>query len=208
MDDNDAAVAARAWLGAAARRSAVRRAAAELPQTPEELQACLEAAGAALLGLRVRGAWPVGLRSAMPEVVRTFEEAYGWMPLAVEDLPPPVPDPAAIALMDRAFEWILLIPLDPPRRGFAELHSPHGGAVRRRLLWARAMVDPRTSRHLFSWRRIARMLGSNKDTVGQWHARALGEVLGALHGKPIAGPGISPGIAKPRPTKHRREGPI
>lgn len=150
------------------------------PDSLELLTLRLEAAGTAMLGLQVRGVRPAEYRCNMPAVVHTLEEAYGWEEISVEDLPVPVPSARQITAMDEALGWISLIPLDAARPGSGQRHSYHGGAVLRRLVMSRALVDPRTGKHCFSWRRLGKVLHCSPESARQWWARGMDLIFAAL----------------------------
>lgn len=148
------------------------------PTPAEILQARLEEAGATLMALAVRGVRPAQIRSAHPEVVHEAIEAYGW---TEEDMPFAAPSARAITRMDEAFGWIALLTLDPGRPGSGERWSRHGPAMYRRLILSRSYTNPRTGRHVFSWRRLGRVLGTSQETARLWHAQALDRLLGAMN---------------------------
>lgn len=146
------------------------------PTTIELLILRLEAAGGAMLGLRVRGVRPAGYGSGMPDPLQDASDAYGW---TEEDMPIPRPSAAAITAMDEAFGWIALIPLDEaPAPG--NRHRARGNALIRRLVGARAFVDPRSDRNLFPWRRLATTLHCSPETARQWHGRGIDMIFAAL----------------------------
>lgn len=122
----------------------------------------LEEAGATLLAMPNRG-HSTKLRQMRFDVVHTALEAYGW------EAPPlraPAPDSAAISRMDEAFGWLRLV--------------PDGQFVMRRILGARALVHPLTGRHLFTWRRLANILGADHKSVQRWHKQGLSLILRGL----------------------------
>jgi hypothetical protein len=134
-----------------------------LPTTADELIERLEEASRTLFALRVSGVRPADARSSMPEVIHTFEEAYGWM-----DVRPRVEAPPAreITRMDEAFGWVGLIPQDR--------------FVLRRVVLLRAMSKPGGDGPMLSWRRIGDKLGASHVAVAQWHAAALSVILDRL----------------------------
>lgn len=122
----------------------------------------LEEAGATLLAMPNRG-HSTKLRQMRFDVVHTALEAYGW------EAPPlraPAPDSAAISRMDEAFGWLRLV--------------PDGQFVMRRIMGARALVHPLTGRHLFTWRRLANILGADHKSVQRWHKQGLSLILRGL----------------------------
>ena len=117
----------------------------------DEIICRLEEGGATLLALPSRG-YTTNLQQMRYDVVHTALEAYGW------EAPPmraPVPSATAITAMDEAFSWLRFI--------------PDSSFVLRRILGARALVHPLTGRHLFSWRRLAAVLGADHRSIQRWH---------------------------------------
>lgn len=133
----------------------------------EAVIARLEEAGATLLALP-SGGYSTRLRTSRHEVVRSALEGYGWQNARGESprLRPPVPEPAAITRMDEAFAWLALIPADR--------------YVLRRIVSARALVSPATGRHLFTWRRLALLLGCDHKAVQRWHAQGVALIVRGL----------------------------
>ncbi|HQT46631.1 MAG: hypothetical protein B7X08_05310 [Acidocella sp. 20-63-7] len=124
----------------------------------------LEAAGATLLAMPARG-YSTKLRQMKFDIVHTTLEAYGGQ-LSTTRLP--VPSAAAISAMDEAFGWLVLIPEER--------------YVLRRILGARALVHPLTGRHLYPWRRLGAVLGSDHKTIQRWHGQAVELLSRALPG--------------------------
>ena len=123
----------------------------------------LEEAGATLLALPGTG-WTTRLRSSSIQIVRTALEAYGWEAARIR---PAVPSADKIDRMDEAMGWLLLIPLDR--------------YVLRRIVGARSLVHPITDRHLFPWRRLGVVLGTDHKAVQRWHAQGIGMIVTALN---------------------------
>jgi hypothetical protein len=121
----------------------------------DEIIARLEAAGATLLAMPSRG-YSTHLRQMKFDVVHTALEAYGWQSAMAR---PPVPCASDISLMDEAFGWLALI--------------PEAQYLLRRILGARALVHPLTQRHLYPWRRLASVLGTDHKSVQRWHGQAV-----------------------------------
>ncbi len=103
----------------------------------------LEEAGRALLSLPNTG-----------PSTRLVQSGLEWVRDAADHgapsrgrLRPPVPDAATITRMDQALGWIPLIPVDR--------------YVLRRIVGARSLVNPMTSRHLYTWRRLATAIGAD-----------------------------------------------
>lgn len=122
----------------------------------------LEEAGAAMLALPQSG-YSTRLSSGALEIVRDWRESYGW---GMPELRAPRPSAEQISAMDEAFAWIGHIP--PDRR------------VWRRVVGARALVNPLTDRHLFTWRRLGRAIGADHRAVKNWHAKAIDLIVAAL----------------------------
>lgn len=136
----------------------------------------LQEAGATLLSLPFTGGHKP-IRSNMPECVREQIEAYGWT--GVQNRPA-VPTAATITRMDEAFGWIELIPPTAGNRYTADLYSPHGGVMLRRIVGARALVSPITERHLYSWRRLADRMGASHMAAKAWHAQGIDVIVKKL----------------------------
>lgn len=79
----------------------------------------------------------------------------------------PRPDAARTARMDQAFGWIALVPADK--------------LMLRRIVGCRALVSPRTGRHLFSWTRLGRLLNTDAKVVRRWHALGIGIIVATLN---------------------------
>lgn len=125
----------------------------------------LEEAGSALLALP-SGGWSTRLRTSSLDIVRTALENYGWAEARIR---PPIPSAATITRMDEALAWIPLIPLDR--------------YVLRRIVGARALVNPVTERHLYPWRRLGVVMGADHKAVKRWHAQGIDLIVAALHRK-------------------------
>jgi hypothetical protein len=125
--------------------------------------ALLEQAGATLFALPMSG-HSTRLRQSMPEVAAATSEAAWGME---RRLRPPLPSAAAISRMDRVLGWIRLIPDDR--------------YVLRRIVSARALVNPLTERHLYSWRRLGALLGADHKAVQRWHAQGIDLIVAALN---------------------------
>jgi hypothetical protein len=123
----------------------------------------LEEAGSTLLAMPSRG-YTTNMRQMRFDIVHTALEAYGW---AAPALRAPVPSASAISHMDEVFGWLRLIPEE--------------SFVLRRIVGARALVHPITGRHLYSWRRLAAMLGADHKSVQRWHGSGIAMVVQALH---------------------------
>jgi hypothetical protein len=149
----------------------------EVEFTAELVIGRLEEAGKTLLSLPGSRCYPANYRIAWPAVVLAAVEAYGY---TAEDLPPPAPAARAISDMDEAWRWITLIPLERGRPGSGERWSRHGGAILRRVVLMRALVNPRNDRHMWSWRKIGLALGCSHQAVSDWHAKGVDCIVSAL----------------------------
>jgi len=130
--------------------------------SPDDIIARLEAAGATLLALRI-AIGPQEPRSGLPEPVREVSASYGWSKATPR---PATPCAAAIDAMDEALSWVGLIPADR--------------YVLRRIVNARALVSPTTQRHLYTWSRIAALIGADRKAVARWHAQGISIIARGL----------------------------
>ena len=130
----------------------------------ETVIARLEEAGTTLLCLPRTGP-TTALKQTRHQFVAEALEAY----TATDDSRPrlPVPPAARITRMDQALAWIALIPADK--------------LVLRRIVGCRSLVSPLTGRHLFSWRRLARLLGADHKAMSRWHASGIDLIVAALN---------------------------
>ena len=69
--------------------------------------------------------------------------------------------------MDQALAWIPLIPSDK--------------LILRRIVGCRSLVSPLTGRHLFTWRRLARLLGADHKAIQRWHANGIDTIVATLN---------------------------
>jgi hypothetical protein len=122
----------------------------------------LEEAGATLLTLPLSGCG-LGMRGFWPEIVREFSEAYGWTNAVMR---PAVPAAATITRMDEALAWISRI--------------PQHRYVLRRIVGARSLVAPMTGRHMFTWRKLAGLLGADHHAVQRWHGEGIALIVASL----------------------------
>lgn len=125
----------------------------------------LEEAGRTLLALPHSG-HSTHLRVSRHDIVRTAAETYGWSS-ADARLRPAIPDNARITRMDESLDWIPLIPQDR--------------YVLRRIVGSRALVSPITQRHLFSWRRLATLLGADHKAIKRWHAQGIDLIVASIN---------------------------
>ena len=124
----------------------------------------LEEAGHTLLCLPSRG-HTTGLRQTRHQYVAEALKAYA----AEEPGRPQLPTPPAarITRMDQALAWIPLIPTEK--------------LVLRRIVGCRSLVSPLTGRHLFTWRRLARLLGADHKAIQRWHATGVDIIVASLN---------------------------
>ena len=134
----------------------------ELPPEYEALTACLEEAGATLLSLPTTGYSPSLKTTALP-ILREAAEAYGW---SATEVRPAMPSASRISRMDTVLGYLALIPQDR--------------YMLRRIIGCRALVHPISGRHLFSWRRLAELLGADHKAIQRWHAEGLRIIIFAL----------------------------
>ncbi len=130
----------------------------------------LEEAGRTLMCLPNTGP-STRLRSSSLEVLRAACELEDAAP--GKRLRLPVPSATRIGAMDEAWGWLGLIPNDR--------------YVLRRIVGARALIDPRTDRHLFSWRRLGGLLSADHRAVQRWHGEGIGWILVGLSRAALAG---------------------
>ncbi len=123
----------------------------------------LEEAGRTILSLPNTGYSP-RLRSSVLDVVRTALEGYGW---EGGRLRPAMPDAAQVTQMDEAFGWLSHIPADR--------------YVLRRIVGARALINPTTDRHVYPWRRLGAVLGADHKAVQRWHAQGIALIVAVLN---------------------------
>jgi hypothetical protein len=130
----------------------------------ETVVARLEEAGLTLLSLPRSGP-TTGLRQTRHQYV---SEALEGLASHEAGRPrPPIPSPLRITRMDQALAWIPLIPADK--------------LVLRRIVGCRALVSPLTGRHLFSWRRLARLLGADHKAIQRWHGTGIDLIVASLN---------------------------
>ena len=126
---------------------------------PDEVIARLEEAGSSLLALPVRCWSTRGKVAAMMSDLEARGETRERQ-IRLDQAP------RQVTRMDEALGWITLIPL-------------HRYA-HRRVVGARCLVSPLTSRHLYSWRRIGELLGVDHKTVQRWHREGIAFIVKGL----------------------------
>ncbi len=134
------------------------------PNPAEWLVARLEEAGATLLALP-RSGYTTALRTTRLD---TLAEPSGTSADQGGRLRPAMPTSAAITRMDEAFAWLQLIPADR--------------YLLRRILGARALLNPITGKHQHSWRRLGTLLGADHRAIQRWHAEGIALIRAALVG--------------------------
>ena len=134
-----------------------------MPATAEWVLARLEEAGATLLSMPNTGhstRLRMGTLRPLPDAVDALHAAPG--PVRA-----PVPSAASVDRMDQAFIWVSLI--------------PEAKFILRRVVHARALVNPLTGKHLFAWRRLAATVGADHKAVQRWHAQGIDVIVAALN---------------------------
>jgi hypothetical protein len=122
----------------------------------------LEEAGVTLLRMPRLG-YNIGALNYWPEVVRQWEDYGKGDP---GPLRPARPSAGDITLMDHAFQLLG--------------HIPHDRYVLRRVVGLRALVDPMTDRHIWTWGRIAFAIGADRRTVPHWHRQGIAMIVAGL----------------------------
>jgi len=123
----------------------------------------LEEAGATLLAMPQRGMGPRLRQVRWPE---TGDSEGTGIDGSDRCLRPSAPSAAQISRMDETFGWIGLIPGDR--------------VVLRRIVHARSLVSPLSGRHIYSWRKVAALLGADHRAVQRWHLNGLCLILDGL----------------------------
>lgn len=67
-----------------------------------------------------------------------------------------------ITRMDEALGWLIWIPVGP----------------RRRIVFARMLIDPRSDRQIVSWAELSRRVGVHRHTCRKWHQDGLELIAG------------------------------
>lgn len=137
-----------------------------MPATAEWVLARLEEAGATLLSMPNTG-HSTRLRMGTLRPLPDAEDALHAVPGPVRA---PVPSAASVDRMDQSFVWVSLI--------------PEAKFILRRVVHARALVNPLTGKHLFAWRRLAATVGADHKAVQRWHAQGIDVIVAALN-RPI-----------------------
>ena len=122
----------------------------------------LEDAGRTLMTMPHKG-YTTTCRTSGLDFVREAIEAYGWETAVTR---PAIPPSAKIDRMDTVLAWISLI--------------PSGRFVLRRVVGCRALINPVTDRHVFSWRRLGNTIGCSHEAVRLWHGQGIDLIISAL----------------------------
>jgi hypothetical protein len=125
----------------------------------------LEEAGRTLLALPHTG-YTTRLKTSAIEIIRSAIEGDSCANVGGR-LRPAVPSSAGITRMDEALAWIPLIPLDR--------------YVLRRIVGARALINPLTDRYLYPWRKLGTLVGADHKAVQRWHGQGIGLIVEALN---------------------------
>lgn len=115
----------------------------------------LEWAGKVLLAMKLPRVGPREFKSNWPATAPDPQVAYGYSEAELNPPPPPGTD---IVRMEQVLAWVQYIP-DPKIR---------------RVVHARSLVSPVNDRYLFPWRRIAKLLKTDRRTLLAWHRQGLG----------------------------------
>jgi len=138
--------------------------------TPEEIIGRLEEAGATLLAMHLPSYTPKGYGNSWPEPVHDYEEAYGYTPTSMRAA---IPNAATISRMDEAFSWIHYIPDDK--------------FVLRRVVRARSLIHPTNYRHIYTWKRIARLVKADHRAIRRWYFQGIAIIAQTMAAKsPLA----------------------
>jgi len=73
-------------------------------------------------------------------------------------------NPEQIARMEEALGWMLWIPAGPKRR----------------IVFARSLIYPRSGKHVVSWRKLGQFMGVHHETVRSWHEEGVDRIVGKL----------------------------
>lgn len=145
----------------------------------DDIRVRLEEAGATLLSMPGSHG-PRSPGCSMPEFAQKAVEAYGWSRVRLRA---GRPSAEAIDRMDESLAWIGLIVAQPGAPSDAELFSPHGGVLLRKIVWARLLVrplswqlDPGNPQYIFNWAKISRAVGADRRVVPTWHGIAMGTI--------------------------------
>ena len=130
--------------------------------TAEEVVTRLEAAGHTLLCLpkdRAQGYARAATWLQVATCIDSEARADGKLRL--------VPSARAISDMDAVLRWLSLVDDDK--------------YVLRRIVACRMLVSPATGRHMYSWRRIATLLGADHKAIQRWHGQGVAMIVRALN---------------------------
>lgn len=125
---------------------------------PREVRAIMESAGATIIAMQVKGAWPSGYRSCMPEVKREFSDLIG---AAKENkISMPRPSLRAMSELDLAMDWLSHL-------GFY-CRDKNMSYVARAVSIG-MLHHPLSGRRLYSWRAVAEKMHCSKNTAQAWY---------------------------------------
>jgi hypothetical protein len=127
--------------------------------TPDELRVWLEWAGARLIAMPGGRIGPANYKVYWPEFSQETFQVLEFRKIA--PLRASAPSKDEIPLVDE----ILTFP------------SVCKDIYTRRVLHVRALVHPVNHRYLYKWTRIAELLHTDRQTVRNWHAKGLREVV-------------------------------
>jgi len=125
---------------------------------PDEVREWLEWSGAKLLSMTLASPVPRGYKSNWPSFAQDASVAYGY---TAERLRPAMPSGKEIQLMDE----ILLLP------GLVN------DITQRRIVNSRALVRPVANTHLYSWSKLAHMLGMDRRKVVRLYLSGINEII-------------------------------
>ena len=124
----------------------------------------LEEAGRTLLALPHTG-YTTRLKTSAIEIIRSAIEGDSCANVGGR-LRPAVQSSAGIAA-GRGAGLDSLIPLDR--------------YVLRRIVGARALMNPLTDRYLYPWRKLGTLVGADHKAVRRWHGQGIGLIVEALN---------------------------
>lgn len=122
--------------------------------TPDEVRLWLEWAGLRIMSLPI-STKPDGFRTSMPEYLEDIRTAYGYTGIRLRI---PAPSSTEIPLMDEINTLVLIIP----------------NQLQRRVIQARALINPRSGAYMNTWTKIAHMVHLERRRVKVLHERGLG----------------------------------
>ena len=139
----------------------------KIPFSKEYVQSSLEFAGQSLLSMRIKNPGPCEMRGFWPSIVQDEEVE---LPLGVRNRAV-MPIGREIDAMDEILAWIQLIPQEK--------------AEMRRAVGLRSLISPISDKHLYPWKRIAKILSCDPRTAMAWHATGIGLIARELNTRPM-----------------------